>query len=64
MEGLDHTLRRLVARESSAREALQLQQAQLLESMTSERRRRERWILALIATAALMSGISLVLSLL
>ncbi len=64
LDGLDHTLRRLVATESAAREGLRQQHGQLLESLATEQRRRERWLLALIATAAVVAAISLVLNLL
>jgi hypothetical protein len=62
LDGLDHTLRRLVATESAAREGLRQQHGQLLESLATEQRRRERWLVALIATAALVAAISLVLN--
>jgi SpoVK/Ycf46/Vps4 family AAA+-type ATPase len=63
LDGLDHTLRRLVATESAAREALQQQHGQLLDSLTRAQRRRERLIVALSAAAVLGAGIALALGL-
>ena len=53
LDGLDRTLRKLAATESEGRKALERQQSQLLESLTSDRRRRERLMFWLIAGAAL-----------
>jgi hypothetical protein len=53
LDGLDRTLRKLAATESEGRNALERQQGQLLESLTSDRRRRERLMFWLIAGAVL-----------
>ena len=62
LDGLDRTLRKLVAGESAAREAMQQQHGQLLESLSTDQRRRERLIFALIAAAVLVAGVALVLA--
>ncbi len=53
IDGMDRTLRKLAATESAGREALERQQGQLLESLASDRRRKERLMFWLIAGAAL-----------
>jgi SpoVK/Ycf46/Vps4 family AAA+-type ATPase len=62
LDGLDHTLRRLVASESAARQALQQQHGQLLESLTAEQRRRQRMTFIFSAVALLAAGVALVLT--
>jgi SpoVK/Ycf46/Vps4 family AAA+-type ATPase len=63
LDGLDHTLRRLVATESAARQALQQQHGQLLESLSREQGRRKRLMFVLSAAAVLGAGIALALGL-
>jgi SpoVK/Ycf46/Vps4 family AAA+-type ATPase len=53
LDGLDRTLRKLAATESEGRKALERQQTQLLESVTSDQRRKERVMFWLIAGAVL-----------
>jgi SpoVK/Ycf46/Vps4 family AAA+-type ATPase len=62
LDGMDRTLRKFAASESAGREELQRRQTQLVETLASDRRRRERLLSALIGGAALVALTALVLS--
>jgi SpoVK/Ycf46/Vps4 family AAA+-type ATPase len=55
LDGLDRSLKKIAATESAGREALQRQQAQLLDSLSSDRRRKERLMFWLIGGAVLVA---------
>jgi SpoVK/Ycf46/Vps4 family AAA+-type ATPase len=62
LDGMDRTLRKFAASESAGREELQRRHTQLVETLASDRRRRERLLSALIGGAALVALTALVLS--
>jgi SpoVK/Ycf46/Vps4 family AAA+-type ATPase len=62
LDGMDRTLRKFAASESAGREEFQRRQTQLVETLASDRRRRERLLSALIGGAALVALTALVLS--
>jgi hypothetical protein len=51
LDGVDRSLKKLASTESAERAALERQQAQLLESLSSDRKRRERWLFGLVTGA-------------
>jgi SpoVK/Ycf46/Vps4 family AAA+-type ATPase len=59
-EHLEHTLRSVAADQSAGRGELERQQARLLESLTTERRRRERALLYFVAGAIILSLTALI----
>jgi SpoVK/Ycf46/Vps4 family AAA+-type ATPase len=64
LDGMDRSLQRFAASESTGREELQRQQTHLVESLTAERRRRDRLLLGLVAGGLILAMAALVLSIL
>jgi SpoVK/Ycf46/Vps4 family AAA+-type ATPase len=54
-ETLEHTLRTVAADQAAGRNELEHQQARLLESLSSNRRRRERLLISLMAGAVILA---------
>ncbi|HEY3011471.1 MAG TPA: ATP-binding protein [Gemmatimonadales bacterium] len=61
-EGLERTLRKVATEQSAGREELERQQARLLESLTDDRRRRERIFYVFIAGALIVALAALAVS--
>jgi SpoVK/Ycf46/Vps4 family AAA+-type ATPase len=62
-DGLERTIRKVASEQSQSRGEQERHQAQLLETLTTERRKRERIIFATVAGAAVAALAALVLSL-
>jgi SpoVK/Ycf46/Vps4 family AAA+-type ATPase len=64
LDVMDRTLRKVAASEAAGRQELQRQQSQLVETLASDRRGRDRFLLALVAGGVVLALAALVLSIL
>jgi SpoVK/Ycf46/Vps4 family AAA+-type ATPase len=64
LDGMDRSLQRFAATQATGREELQRQQTHLVETLTAERRRRDRLLLGLVGGGLLLAMAALVLSIL
>jgi SpoVK/Ycf46/Vps4 family AAA+-type ATPase len=62
LDGLDRSLRKFAANESAGREALQREHSQLVETLTTDRRQRDRLLLGLVAGAVIAALAALLIS--
>jgi SpoVK/Ycf46/Vps4 family AAA+-type ATPase len=62
LDGMDRSLQRFAATQATGREELQRQQTHLVETLTAERRRRDRLLLGLVAGGLILAMAALVLS--
>jgi hypothetical protein len=64
LDGMDRSLQRFAATQATGREELQRQQTHLVETLTAERRRRDRLLLGLVGGGLILAMAALVLSIL
>jgi SpoVK/Ycf46/Vps4 family AAA+-type ATPase len=64
LDGMDRSLQRFAGSQATGREELQRQQTHLVETLTAERRRRDRLLLGLVGGGLILAMAALVLSIL